>query len=100
MSKQGIISGVLVLSCIFSLNVSAADVPKKITCSGKVVDDANRPVAGVKVARRALQRRRRASGHGAQERSLQVFVLPPVGEYGYRLCSMSIRWKRPIRCCN
>ncbi|MCX5634287.1 MAG: carboxypeptidase regulatory-like domain-containing protein, partial [Planctomycetota bacterium] len=49
MSMQRVISGVLVLSCIFSANVSAADVPKKITCSGKVVDDGNRPVAGAKV---------------------------------------------------
>ncbi len=44
-----IIVGLLILSCIFCSGSSAADAPQKITCSGKVVDDANKPVAGAKV---------------------------------------------------
>jgi protocatechuate 3,4-dioxygenase beta subunit len=44
-----IIVGLLILSYIFCSGSSAADAPKKITCSGKVVDDANKPVAGAKV---------------------------------------------------
>lgn len=39
----------LVLSCILSVSIFAAESPKKITFSGKVVDDANRPIAGTKV---------------------------------------------------
>ncbi|MGD0552468.1 MAG: carboxypeptidase regulatory-like domain-containing protein [Sedimentisphaerales bacterium] len=44
-----IIVGLLILSYIFCSGSSAADAPKKITCSGKVVDDANKPIAGAKV---------------------------------------------------
>jgi len=44
-----IIVGLLILSCIFCSGSSAADAPKKTTCSGKVVDDANKLVAGAKV---------------------------------------------------
>jgi uncharacterized GH25 family protein len=44
-----IIVGLLILSCIFCSGSSAADAPQKITCTGKVVDDANKPVAGAKV---------------------------------------------------
>ena len=49
MSMRLIIVGLLILSYIFCSGSSAADAPKKITCSGKVVDDANKPVAGAKV---------------------------------------------------
>ncbi|MGD0078798.1 MAG: carboxypeptidase-like regulatory domain-containing protein, partial [Sedimentisphaerales bacterium] len=44
-----IIAGLLILSSIFCSGSWAADAPKKITCSGKVVDDANKPVADAKV---------------------------------------------------
>ncbi|MGA2324168.1 MAG: carboxypeptidase-like regulatory domain-containing protein [Sedimentisphaerales bacterium] len=44
-----IIVGLLILSYIFCSGSSAAVAPQKITCSGKVVDDANKPVAGAKV---------------------------------------------------
>ena len=40
---------ILALSCIFCSGSSAADAPKKITCSGKVVDEGNKPIAGAKV---------------------------------------------------
>ncbi|MGA2093459.1 MAG: carboxypeptidase regulatory-like domain-containing protein [Sedimentisphaerales bacterium] len=49
MFMRVIIVGLLILSSIFCSGFSAADAPKKITCSGKVVDDANKPVAGAKV---------------------------------------------------
>ena len=44
-----IIAGLLILSCILCSGSSDADASQKITCSGKVVDGANKPVAGAKV---------------------------------------------------
>ena len=49
MSMRLIIVGLLILSNILCPGSSAADAPQKIICSGKVVDDANKPVAGAKV---------------------------------------------------
>ena len=44
-----IIVWLLILSNILCSGSSAADTPQKIICSGKAVDDANKPVAGAKV---------------------------------------------------
>ncbi|MBN1392311.1 MAG: carboxypeptidase regulatory-like domain-containing protein, partial [Sedimentisphaerales bacterium] len=49
MSMRLIIAGALILSYVFCSGSSVADVPKKISCCGKVIDDANKPVAGAKV---------------------------------------------------
>jgi uncharacterized GH25 family protein len=43
------IAGLLILSCAFCHDVSATDVQKQISCSGRVVDDSNKPVEGAKV---------------------------------------------------
>jgi uncharacterized GH25 family protein len=44
-----IIAGLLILLNIYFCGSLAADTPQKISCRGKVVDDANKPVAGAKV---------------------------------------------------
>ncbi|MCE5341341.1 MAG: carboxypeptidase-like regulatory domain-containing protein [Planctomycetaceae bacterium] len=44
-----IICVIIVLTGISSAFCDGTDVPQKITCSGKLVDDANKAVAGVKV---------------------------------------------------
>ncbi len=49
MPMRLIIAWLLVVSHIFCSGSSAADAPQRVTCSGKVVDDAGKPVAGAKV---------------------------------------------------
>jgi protocatechuate 3,4-dioxygenase beta subunit len=44
-----IIAGLIILSCIFCCGLWASDTSKTITCSGKVVDDSNKPIEGAKV---------------------------------------------------
>lgn len=49
MSMRLLIVRMLVLSCILCPAFSFADTSQKISCNGKVIDDANKPVAGAKV---------------------------------------------------